>query len=57
MVMVYRDPITYLSELKENIERHMRNIPQLMLLSTVKHAILRFQMEADNGGYHIEYDL
>lgn len=55
--MVYRDPITSLSDLKESIERHVRNIPQFMLLSTVEHAILRFQTVADNGGHHIEHVL
>ena len=42
--MVYSDPITSLSDLKESIESHVRSIPQFMLLSTVKHTILRFQM-------------
>ena len=28
-----------------------------MLLSTVKYAILCFQMAADSGGHHIEYVL
>ena len=26
-----------------------------MLLSIVEHAVLRFQMVADDGGYHIEH--
>ena len=55
--MVYSDPITYLSDLKENVERRVRNIPQFMLLLTVEHAILRFQMVADNWGHHIEHVL
>ena len=37
--MVYRDPIPSLFDLKESIERHVRNIPQFMLLSTLEHAI------------------
>ena len=55
--MVYRDPIISLSDFKESIERHVRNIPQFMLLSTVEYAILHFQMVADNGGHHIEHVL
>ena len=55
--MVYRDPITSLSDLKENIDRHVRIIPQMMLLSTVEYEILRFQMVADNGGHHNEHAL
>ncbi|GFV74631.1 uncharacterized protein TNCV_5130731 [Trichonephila clavipes] len=53
----YRDPITSLSNLKESIECHVCKIPQFMLLSTVEHAILCFQMLADNGGQHIEHVL
>ena len=55
--MVYRDPITSLSDLKENVERHVRNIPQFMLHSTVEYAILRFKMVADNSGHPIEHVL
>ena len=55
--MVYRDPIISLSDLKEGIERYVRNIPLFMLLSTVEHANLFFQMVADNGGHHIEHVL
>ena len=47
--MVYRDPISSLSDLKESIERHVRNIPQIMLLSTVEHVIFCFQKEAEIG--------
>ena len=53
--MVYRDPITSISNLKESIERHVSNIPQLMLLSTVEHDILRLQMVVDNGEYPIKH--
>ena len=42
--MFYRDPIAALSDLEESIEHHVHNIPQFMLLSTVDHANLRFQM-------------
>ena len=55
--MVYRDPISYLSDLKESIERHVRNIPQFILLSTDEHAFIRFHMIADNGGRHIKHVL
>ena len=55
--MVYRDPITSLSDLKENVERHVSKIPQFMLLSTVEYEILRFQMVTGNGGHHIEHVL
>ena len=53
--MVYGDPITFLSDFKENVGCHVRNIPQFMLLSTVEYAILRFLMVADNGGHHIDH--
>ena len=55
--MVYHDPITSLSELKESIERHVRNTAQFMLLSGVEHAILHFQMLTDNGRHHIQHVL
>ena len=55
--MVYRDLIIYLSDLKENVEHHVGNIPQFILLSTVEYAILRFQIVADNGGHPIEHVL
>ena len=55
--MVYRDPITSLSELKEKVERHVCNIPQVMLLSTVECAILRVQIVEDNSGHHIQHVL
>ena len=57
MAMVYRDPIIFLSDLKESIKGHVRNILQFMLLSTIEHAIFRFQMVAANGGDHIEHVL
>ena len=55
--MVYQYPIISLFDLKESIERHVRNIPHFMLLSTVEHAILLFQMVADNGRRHIKHVL
>ncbi|GFY30919.1 hypothetical protein TNCV_3120791 [Trichonephila clavipes] len=36
--MVNHDPIPSLSDFEEYIERHVRNIPQSMLLSTVQTA-------------------
>ena len=54
---VYCDPITYLFDLKEGIERYERNILQFMLILTVEHAILCFQMVADIIGLHIEHVL
>ena len=51
--MVYRDHVTSLFNLKESIERHVNNILQFTLLPAVEHAILHFQMVADNGGHHI----
>ena len=55
--MIYRDLITSLSDLKENIEQNVRNIPQFVLLSTVECAILSLQMVEDNGGHHVEHVL
>ena len=55
--MVYPDPITSLSKLKEIVKRHVRNTPQFMLLTTVEYEILRFQILADNDGHHIEHVL
>ena len=55
--MVYRDPIICLFDLKESIELHVRNIPEFILLSTVKHAVLRFQIVAHNGGHHVNHVL
>ena len=56
--MVYWDPILSLSDFKESTEHHVQNIlPQFILLSTVKHAILRFPRVTDNDGRHIEHVL
>ena len=55
--MVYHDPITSLSDLKESVERHVHNIPQFTLPTPVEYEILRFQMVADNDGHPIEYVL
>ena len=55
--MVYHVPITSLSDLKESVELHVRNIPQFMLPTTIEYEILRFQMIADNGSHRIEHVL
>ncbi|GFS79165.1 hypothetical protein TNCV_4408651 [Trichonephila clavipes] len=55
-VMMYGDPITYLFDFIESIQRHVRNIAQFSLLSTVEHAVL-IRMGADNGGHHTKHDL
>ena len=55
--MVYHDPTTILSDLKESVECHVSTILQFMRLSTVKYAILRVQMVADNNGHYIEHVL
>ena len=53
--MVYRDSITSLSDLKESVVHHVRNIPQFMLFSTVEFSVLRFQMVAGNGGHRVHH--
>ena len=40
--MVYHDPITSLSDLKESVEHPVRNIPHFMMPTTVEYEILRF---------------
>ena len=56
--MVYSDTITSISDLKEMIENHVHNIPQVMLMfSTVEHEILRFQIVPDNSRHDIEHVL
>ncbi|GFX41555.1 transposable element tc3 transposase [Trichonephila clavipes] len=41
--------------LKDSISRHVLNISQNTLRSTVEHAILRFQIVAENDGHHVEH--
>ncbi|GFX29893.1 uncharacterized protein TNCV_4750211 [Trichonephila clavipes] len=41
--------------LKDSISRHVLNISQNTLQSTVEHAILRFQIVAENYGHHVEH--
>ncbi|GFW58337.1 transposable element tc3 transposase [Trichonephila clavipes] len=43
-----------LPDLKDNIS-HVLNISQNTLRSTVEHAILRFQIVAENDGHHVEH--
>ena len=52
-----RNFIKSLSDLKKSIERHVGNIPQLILPRTVEYEILRFQIVADNDGHHIDHVL
>ncbi|GFX66107.1 transposable element tc3 transposase [Trichonephila clavipes] len=44
-----------LPDLKDSISRHVLNISQSTLRSTVEHAILRFQIVAENDGHHVEH--
>ncbi|GFT92293.1 uncharacterized protein TNCV_1835601 [Trichonephila clavipes] len=44
-----------LPDLKDSISRHVRNISQNTLRSTVEHTILRFQILAENDGHHVEH--
>ena len=55
--LISRDNEITLTDLIDNISEHVRNISQNPQRSTVKHAILRFQMIADNDGRHVEYVL
>ncbi|GFT45051.1 uncharacterized protein TNCV_3790451 [Trichonephila clavipes] len=43
-----------LPDLKDRISRHVLNISQNTLRSTVGHAILRFQIVTENDGHHVE---
>ncbi|GFW76286.1 uncharacterized protein TNCV_1580651 [Trichonephila clavipes] len=43
-----------LPHLKDSISRHVLNISQNTLRSTVEHAILRFQIVAENDGHHVK---
>ncbi|GFW30315.1 uncharacterized protein TNCV_3850861 [Trichonephila clavipes] len=43
-----------LPDLKDSISRYVLIMSQNTLLSTVEHAILRFQIVAGNGGHHVE---
>ncbi|GFX00260.1 transposable element tc3 transposase [Trichonephila clavipes] len=44
-----------LPDLKDSISRHVLNISLNTLRSTVEHAILRFQIVAENDGHHVEH--
>ncbi|GFV91679.1 transposable element tc3 transposase [Trichonephila clavipes] len=44
-----------LPDLKDSISRHVLNIFQNTLRSTVEHAILRFQTVAENDGHPVEH--
>ncbi|GFW75300.1 transposable element tc3 transposase [Trichonephila clavipes] len=43
-----------LPDLTDSISRHVLNISQNTLRSTVEYAILRFQIVAENDGHHVE---
>ncbi|GFS61082.1 transposable element tc3 transposase [Trichonephila clavipes] len=43
-----------LPDLKDSISRHVLNMSQNTLRSMVEHAILRFQIVAENDGHHVE---
>ncbi|GFU11159.1 transposable element tc3 transposase [Trichonephila clavipes] len=43
-----------LPDLKDSISRHVLNMSENTLRSTVEHAILRFQIVAENDGHHVE---
>ncbi|GFU36044.1 uncharacterized protein TNCV_4191451 [Trichonephila clavipes] len=44
-----------LPDLNDSFSRHVLNIYQNTLWSTVEHAILRFQIVAENDGHHVEH--
>ncbi|GFX61598.1 transposable element tc3 transposase [Trichonephila clavipes] len=44
-----------LPDLKDSISRHVLNISQNTLRSTVEHAILKFQIVAENDGHYVEH--
>ncbi|GFW89841.1 uncharacterized protein TNCV_2424981 [Trichonephila clavipes] len=44
-----------LPDLKYSISRHVLNISHNTLRSMVQHAILRFQILAENDGHHVEH--
>ncbi|GBM54197.1 hypothetical protein AVEN_11262-1 [Araneus ventricosus] len=52
-----RDNPRTLPDVKDSISRHVRSISQNALRSTVVHAILRFEMVAENDGRHVEHVL
>ncbi|GFU94574.1 uncharacterized protein TNCV_1265451 [Trichonephila clavipes] len=43
-----------LPDLKDSISRHVLNMSQNTLRSTVEHATLRFQIVAENDDHHVE---
>ena len=52
-----RDPITFISDLKDRVERRVLNISQVMLPRTIDYEILRFQMIVDYGEHQIGHVL
>ncbi|GFX63234.1 transposable element tc3 transposase [Trichonephila clavipes] len=53
--LVSCDQPNTLPDLKDSISRHVLNLSQNTLRSTVEHAILRFQIVAENDGHHVEH--
>ncbi|GFV79809.1 transposable element tc3 transposase [Trichonephila clavipes] len=53
--LVSCDQTKTLPDLKDSISRLFLNISQNTLRSTVEHAILRFQIEAENDDHHVEH--
>ncbi|GFT13985.1 transposable element tc3 transposase [Trichonephila clavipes] len=53
-LLVSCDQPRTLPDLKDSISRHVLNMSQNTLRSTVEHAILRFQIVAENDGHHVE---
>ena len=52
-----RDNPRTIPDLKDSISQHVQNISWNILLSAVEHAILQFQIVANNNGRLIEYVL
>ncbi|GBN41565.1 hypothetical protein AVEN_172920-1 [Araneus ventricosus] len=55
--LVSRDNPRTLPDLKDRISKHVLSISQNTLRSTVEHAILRFQMVAENDGRNVDHVL
>ncbi|GBO28196.1 hypothetical protein AVEN_160136-1 [Araneus ventricosus] len=53
--VVFSGPIANLAELKTRIKQHIQNISTHTHRSVEEHAISRFELAAENGGYHSEH--
>ncbi|GFV77230.1 reverse transcriptase domain-containing protein [Trichonephila clavipes] len=49
--------IVPLAELKLHIVQHILNVTRKTLRSVVEHAVFRFKLVAENGGWHTEHVL